>query len=1612
MTFATRHAFTGTRKKYVTGASAVSLMVALSLTTPALAQTAATPTSPQCTIVDDVVTCTGVLTDGFTTTTRDVYRTFRFRSLASAITARNPNGVAINVINDLAPITIDVDAPGLTITSQGANFARPPFVVGSSMAAGILAQTRGNISITSNTNISVDANTVDLGRVNLVAGIAAVTVQRGNEVRDVRIRNDGNITTSANLSTLFALDLAAIWVGYSSTANIQPSPEQTRGGLVDILNTGRIDSASHNGIAVRDYFGGSIKIVNTGTIIQRSANRKASFHQAISVDDTLDTTEVTLTNHGQITLLPSALNGGSILEGMYVGKSIGGANSKAVTVVNNGSIIQLDQDTSQLSNGIRIWPNLPTPVGGTNFTNDPNYTFTAINNGTINTTYDGIEVAASVNRIITNNGSITVTGKNNFALGVSFNVISSGAFRPYNPLLSITRFSNSATGSIIVRGQDTTTDERNFVTGVNIVAGSPVFANAGRIEVAGLNSRGVSMGTGFQNFSVPTPQSIAIIGEANISNVGTISAAGSNSVGLEVRRYIYESRDVFNTRITNSGTISATGTNALGIAIRTQAADPANPGVALFGQSDIVLDAASVVSGGSGTGAAIIYEGGLMHRLTNEGQISAASGNAIIGGSAREIIVNRGQINGRVPLGDNDDSFTLFATGNLPSLDGGAGNDALILDGLAGETGTLTIGPSNPITNIETFTKRGGGFWTVRGTPSTAFPTRFDVEAGQLAITGDFRNQSARVLSGATLAGVGQEATRLGSVTIEDGATLSPGGMSIGTLDIAALTLSNGSILRFDLGQAGRIGGADNDLINIAGNLTLDGQLQVVATPDFGNGVYRLFNYGGTLTDNGLTVWALPGGAQGQVQTSQANQVNLIVGSAIQFWDGANNSANNAVNGGSGVWSFNNRNWTTMSGDANAIWGESFAVFQGTPGTVRIDNAAGNISATGLQFAVDGYRIEGETLILLAPATIRVGDATAAGASYTATIASVIAGNDVGIVKTDLGTLVLSGINTFTVGTSINAGTISISDDRNLGDPTAVVTFNGGALRVTAPISTAREWRVAAGGGTFDAGANAFTHSGTFVGSGTLSSIGTGSLTLSGNSSAFAGRFALDAGRLNLAGQLGGTLLVGRGATLTGTGTAGNLDIAGTVSPGNSAGLLTATGDVTFRAGSIYNVELLANGTGDRINAVGRALIEGGTVAVTANDPARDYTDGSFYRILNATGGRTGTFAGITGSSAFLDFTLRYDATGADVRVEVIRQFPDVARTFNQINAANGLRDLDKTPQTDAFDVYRTILFLDEDPARTAFDNVSGEIYAVALASAYSTSITNIDRFATRAITGTREGWTPWGGITGQKERVKSDGNGARYASSLTGGELGIDYRGPANRWAVGIGGGLLTGDIKLTARASDASSESWNVGGFGRFGTGGAGFSAIASASYSQSDYDIRRRIDIGDLARTAKTQSSAKASGARLEARYGLSAGDWSYGPIATVRFSKANLGGFVETGADSLNLSANANRHDGNTVSYGGFIVLQDTKGSLDMSLQYSDSNDDPAEVTLALAGSPTRFQERAAQSGGGTTTARISGDYNLGGGWSIGGNLRAAYGDKARAIAGSASVAYRF
>src|SRR5690606_21810146 len=103
-----------------------------------------------------------------------------------------------------------------------------------------------------------------------------------------------------------------------------------------------------------------------------------------------------------------------------------------------------------------------------------------------------------------------------------------------------------------------------------------------------------------------------------------------------------------------------------------------------------------------------------------------------------------------------------------------------------------------------------------------------------------------------------------------------------------------------------------------------------------------------------------------------------------------------------------------------------------------------------------------------------------------------------------------------------------------------------------------------------------------------------------------------------------------------------------TLATGNSIDTLTVDGDVVFEAGSIFEVEVEADGSTDVLAATGTATINGGTVDVQASDVGT-WSSSTDFSILTADGGVTGEFDTVTSNLAFLTPTLSYDANSVQL---------------------------------------------------------------------------------------------------------------------------------------------------------------------------------------------------------------------------------------------------------------------------------------------------------------------------------------------------------------------------
>ncbi|GGF88688.1 hypothetical protein GCM10007301_55800 [Azorhizobium oxalatiphilum] len=646
----------------------------------------------------------------------------------------------------------------------------------------------------------------------------------------------------------------------------------------------------------------------------------------------------------------------------------------------------------------------------------------------------------------------------------------------------------------------------------------------------------------------------------------------------------------------NGGTLIASAANALSAASATTI----NGGTLDLGGLSQTVNSVTLAGGtlanGSLTGA-ITSTGGAIATVGGTAGLTVTSGTTLVTGATYTgaTTINGGTLTGAATNGLSAASATTINTGGTLDLGGLTQTvNALTLNG-----GTLTNGAlagaisslGGTISGVSGTTTLGVNAGTTVLAGTNAFSGATTLTGGTLQVSGTLQNSNVTIGSGAALQVSGTLSGNL--VTVNAGGSLSGSGTlaqvaSVGgtlagtsgtTLTMGSLTLDAASSVNVDVGTTPSTGA----LFNVTGNMTLDGTLNIVNAAPFGGGVYRLFDYGGVLTNAGLDIGIIPSGmnlADLSVQTGIAGQINLVntEGLLLTFWNGSAvaGPGTGTINGGNGTWSLAGGNWTDANGTLNAVpTYPLFAVFQGTAGTVTVDDSGGPVTTTGMQFAVDGYQVVGDAITLVAPqTTVRVGDGTLAGAGYTTTIASALVGSG-GLHKTDLGTLVLSGANSYLGDTVIDQGTVTAGAS-NTFSQTSATTVNVGATLNLGGFAQAID-SVTVNGGTLTNGAlaGAVTSTGGAISdlSGTASvTVGTGTTTLSG-SNAYTGATTVN-GRLTASAA---NALSAASATTINTG--GTLDLGGLAQTVNAlalaGGTLTngvLTGAITSTGGIISNL--------------------------------------------------------------------------------------------------------------------------------------------------------------------------------------------------------------------------------------------------------------------------------------------------------------------------------------------------------------------------------------------------------------------------------------------------------
>lgn len=424
-----------------------------------------------------------------------------------------------------------------------------------------------------------------------------------------------------------------------------------------------------------------------------------------------------------------------------------------------------------------------------------------------------------------------------------------------------------------------------------------------------------------------------------------------------------------------------------------------------------------------------------------------------------------------------------------------------------------------------------------------------------------------------------------------------------------------------------------------------------------------------------------------------------------------------------------------------------------------------------------------------------------------------------------------------------------------------------------------------------------------------LEKVGTGTLTITG-SPTYTGATLVNGGRLAANGSLMSSsgVTVGVDGTLGGTGTVPSTTVSGALAPGNSIGTITVNGNLTFNAGSAYQVEL-AGAANDRTNVTGAATLAGTTQAT--------YSGSTFTRapntILSATGGLVGTFQNLTttGLPSFLFGRLGYSATDVTISLQsgmasisgLGGNQGTVARAFDTaFNAGAGLNDMPGLYGLSAGQIPQALTVL------------SGESTSVTQTSAFAAGQQFTSTMTGRAATRRSDElacaertdqpaaceipqWSAWTLAFGGTQSILADAatGSAAAQQNVGGGAFGGDYRLDPDT-LIGAAVGMTSSGYSVGSAGASGRATGIHAGVYGLHNLGAAYLSG--AIAYGHFDNSTTRNITGIGATETAKGAFTGDQIAGRFEIGRLFEAGAIGITPFANLQPSQLWQSGYTES------------------------------------------------------------------------------------------------------------------
>jgi fibronectin-binding autotransporter adhesin len=925
----------------------------------------------------------------------------------------------------------------------------------------------------------------------------------------------------------------------------------------------------------------------------------------------------------------------------------------------------------------------------------------------------------------------------------------------------------------------------------------------------------------------------------------------------------------------------------------------------------------TLTSSNTYTGGTTINSGTLL--LESTAQISHSGAGFYVGGEGENavVILNGGSISNfdsYIGFGNGSTGMVNMNSGNWTNGEnfrvGYYGNGTLNLIGgsISNVNGVIgRYGASNGVANVS------GGTWSSSGT------LRIGYEAsGTLNLTGG----NVIVSSGTGNVTIGVDTGSSGILNIGNGST-------VGTLQAARV-----------------IGGAGTAIVNfnhtvashtfspiLSGNLLVN-KLGSGTTALTGNNSY---SQGTVITAGTLAAQSTTALGTGHVDLN--NNGVLAIGSF------ANGLANMTLSlGGNLSWSSNSSTIALLNGASANITGSLSS--NGVVGNRTFDvsqyGVVSNNTITLARFADTDIPVSGSntanatfdisfTSLSQSSTVLTTGNFLISGNLLKYVIASATAnGSSLDIRNSDADFIVNTPT---TAGTTVVTGQNPLVKDVIFQGSNNLLVPNGVALMVFGQAGKAAG-QLDVQNGT----SSTISGSGTIEAPNGLDKIGGGELDLQSNTNV-TGIATVVEGLLSVNGQLTATsgVVVDPGASLGGAGfIVGNVVVNGNLSPGNSPGTLTVAGNMVLTGANSTIIEIASPTNFDRIVVSGQATL-GGTLQAVAYDGGT-ITPGMRYDFLQA-GSIVGEFDSIVAPEGlrarFLNSgtigTLLF-GPGSYVPMAINQNQRNVAKALDTfILAASG----DRETVSIALDALTTEQF----PA--AFDQIMPGFYEsladIAIEQTYNQSQLLTQRMgslrlgaqgfqamgisqpikydkdgksAADAKTGSPivasaidTNWNSWVMANGEFSQSRGLAGVPNYNNNAGGFLVGADYRLSEN-----FAAGLFAGYEYNYAKYDGGSSTRGNSALFGLYGsyTNENGYYADAIVSGGYTGFQTRRSIEFSTIDRTASADPNSGQFSAALNLGKDFEIGKFTLGPIVGAQYTYAGIGGFTETGADSLDLA----------------------------------------------------------------------------------------------------------